>query len=83
MSRDSQMTFKFPQFLPVWPIYPSGKSGVWVKMSMENWRNDTDRGKRKYSEKHLSQCHFAYKNFHRAGLGVEHVSTALRTQVKI
>jgi len=27
-------------------------------MSMEQWRNDTDRGKLKYWEKNLSQCHF-------------------------
>ena len=29
-------------------------------MSMEQWWNDTDRGKPTYSEKNLSQCHFAY-----------------------
>jgi len=27
-------------------------------MRMENWWNDIDRGKEKYLEKYLSQCHF-------------------------
>jgi hypothetical protein len=31
---------------------------VW--MNMENWWNDTDRGKLKCLEEHLSQCHFLY-----------------------
>jgi hypothetical protein len=29
------------------PVCPSGKSNVWVKMSVEHWWNDTDRGKQK------------------------------------
>jgi len=27
---------------------------------MEHWWNNTDRGKRKYWEKNLSQCHFVH-----------------------
>jgi hypothetical protein len=69
---------KFPRF---------GRFGLFVlqvvKMSMEQWGDNTDRGKWKYSEKHLSQCHFVHNNSHRAGLGVEHDSTALGTQVTI
>jgi hypothetical protein len=29
-----------------------------MKMSVEHWWNDTDRGKLKYWEKNLSQCYF-------------------------
>jgi len=29
-------------------------------MSMEQWWNDTDSGKQTYSEKNVSQCHFAH-----------------------
>jgi hypothetical protein len=28
---------------------------------MEHWWNDSDRGKRRYSEKTPSQCHFVYQ----------------------
>ena len=33
-------------------------------MSMEQWWNDTDRGKMKYWEKNPSQCHFVCHRFH-------------------
>ena len=38
-------------------------------MGMEHWWNDTDRGKLKYWERNLSQCHFVYKNLRETGLG--------------
>jgi hypothetical protein len=34
------------------------------KTSMEHWWNDTDKGKQKYWEKNLPQCHFAHHKFH-------------------
>jgi hypothetical protein len=37
-----------------------------MKMIMENWRNNTDRGKPKYSARNLSRCHFVH---HITGLG--------------
>jgi hypothetical protein len=36
--------------------------GEW--MGMEHWRNDTDRGKPKYWERNLSQCHFVHSISH-------------------
>jgi len=33
-------------------------------MSMEDWWNDTDRGKLKHSEENLCQCHFIHHKFH-------------------
>jgi len=33
-------------------------------MGMEHWWNDTDRGKLKYLERNLSQCHFVYHKSH-------------------
>jgi hypothetical protein len=33
------------------PVFPPGKSNMWMKMNMERWWNDTDRGKQKYWEK--------------------------------
>jgi hypothetical protein len=30
---------------------------MYMKMHIENWWNDTDRGKPKYSESNLPQCH--------------------------
>jgi len=35
-----------------------------IKMNMERWWNDTDRGKQKYWEKNLSQCHYVYHKSH-------------------
>jgi hypothetical protein len=29
-----------------------------MKMSIEHWWNNSDRGKQKYREKHLSQCRY-------------------------
>jgi len=37
------------------PICLSAKSNRWMKMSMEHWWNDTDRGKQKYWERNPSQ----------------------------
>jgi hypothetical protein len=39
------------------PICPSGKSNMQMKMSVERWWNDTDRGEEKNGEKTLFQCH--------------------------
>jgi hypothetical protein len=36
---------------------------------MEDWWNDTDLGKPKYSEKNLSQCHFVRHKSHMDLLG--------------
>jgi hypothetical protein len=38
-------------------------------MSMEQWWNDTDRGKVKYSNKNLSQCQFSTLNLTQTELG--------------
>jgi len=34
------------------------------EICVEKWWNNTDRGKQKYSEKNLSQCHFVHHEFH-------------------
>lgn len=38
-------------------------------MSMEHWRNNTAKGKRKQSGKSLSQCQFVHQKSHGYGLG--------------
>jgi hypothetical protein len=43
---------------------PSEKSSINIEMNMEFWWNNTDRGKPKYSEKNLAQCHFVYHKSH-------------------
>jgi hypothetical protein len=40
-------------------------------MRMEHWLNDSDKGKSKYSEKNLSQCHFLHQQSHTDWPGVE------------
>lgn len=40
-------------------------------MNMEHLLNDTGKGKMKYLEKTLSECHFYHKS-HMDGPGVEH-----------
>ena len=42
------------------PACPSDKSHVEMQMSVEHWWNDTCRGKRKYWERNVSQCHFMH-----------------------
>ena len=56
--RKSTAFWKVPQRSPICP------SCRW-KMRMGHLRNTTDRGKRKYWEKHLSQCHFFHHISHR------------------
>jgi len=31
-----------------------------MKINVEHWWNDSDRGKLKFSEKNLPRCHFAH-----------------------
>jgi hypothetical protein len=38
---------------------------------MEHRWNEIDRGKPKYSEKNLSQCHFVHHKFHMDRPGIE------------
>jgi len=40
-------------------------------MSMEHWRNDTDRGKLQDWETNLSQCPFEHHNSQMDGPGIE------------
>jgi hypothetical protein len=42
------------------PACPSDKSRVEIQMNVEHWWNDADRGKLKYWERNLSQCHFVH-----------------------
>jgi hypothetical protein len=35
-----------------------------MKMNMEHWWNDPDRGKTKYWERNLSTCHFEHHKSH-------------------
>jgi len=37
---------------------------MYVRMSVEQWWNDTDRGKAKYWEKNQWQLHFIYLKYH-------------------
>jgi hypothetical protein len=43
-----------------------------MKMSMEHWWHDTDRGKPKYSEKSLFHCHFVHHKSYKDLPGIEH-----------
>ena len=42
-----------------------------MKYSVENWWSHTDRGKPKYSEENLFQCHFSYYKSHMDYSGIE------------
>jgi len=42
-------------------VCPSGKNNM--KMSMEHWWNNTDRGKAKYSEKNLPPFHCVHDKY--------------------
>jgi hypothetical protein len=42
-----------------------------MKIGVEHWWNDTERGKPKYTEKNLSQCHFIHHKFHVDWPGIE------------
>jgi len=43
-------------------VSPAYKSSMKIKVSMEHWWNDINRGKPKCSEKTLSQCHCVATN---------------------
>jgi hypothetical protein len=43
----------------------------WFSILMEHRWKETDRGKPKYSEKYLSQCHFAHHKSHMDEPGIE------------
>jgi len=43
------------------------------RMCMEDWLNDTDRGKSMYLEKNPSQCHLFYHKSHMDLPGIKHV----------
>ena len=51
-----ETTLCFGRF-PSFAYLSSDKSITWLKLNMKNWWNDIDRGKQKYSEKNMSQCH--------------------------
>jgi hypothetical protein len=42
-----------------------------MKTSMEHWWDDTERGKPKYWEINLYQCHFVYHKSHIDWFGIE------------
>jgi hypothetical protein len=44
------------------PVCPSEKNVIEMKMSMEHWWNYTDKAKRKYLSRKLSQCQFVRQN---------------------
>jgi hypothetical protein len=46
------------------PLVLLTNSPIKVKMSMQQWRNDTDKGKPKYWEKNPSQCHLFHQKYH-------------------
>jgi len=50
------------------PDSPSSGRNKELQMSTEHWWNDTNRGKPKYLDKNLSQCHSGHHNFTRADL---------------
>jgi hypothetical protein len=43
---------------------PSDNTNIWMKISMEHWWNDSDRGKPENSEKVLSLCQFVHHKPH-------------------
>jgi hypothetical protein len=57
---DFQTSISFLEGYQALALYPCGKSNMWMKMSMEHWWTDTDRGKQKQSKENLSQCHFVH-----------------------
>ena len=53
------------------PACASDTSRTETMMSMEQWRNDTDRRKPMYSEKNLSHCHFVHNMEWNSGHSVD------------
>jgi hypothetical protein len=60
---------------PLSPTYPSDKSSIKVKMSVEYWWND--RQKRNHLEKSQSQCQFIHHKTHMKLSGIEPVPPVL------
>jgi hypothetical protein len=50
-------------------VCPSGKSYIWMKMSVEHWWNDTDRGKSMYWGKTCPSATLSTRNFTRTDPG--------------
>jgi len=50
--------------------FSSAKDKMWME-SVEHYWNETGRGKPKYSEKHLPQCHFFHHISHMDCAGIE------------
>jgi hypothetical protein len=46
------------------PLVLLTNSRIKMKMSLQQWRNGTDRVKPNYWEKKLSQCHFFHQIYH-------------------
>jgi hypothetical protein len=59
--------------IPTSPDAPSDKSNNFTrtKISLENWQNDTDRGKRKYSEKNLLHRYSVHQKSHMTNPGLK------------
>jgi hypothetical protein len=60
------------------PARPSERSGVKMKMSMEHWKNNTDRGTPKYLDKNLCQCYFFRHRSHMECPRIESSQTIAR-----
>ena len=52
-------------------VSPAYKSSRKMKVSMEHWRNDINKGKPKCSDKNLSQCHLFRHESHMDCPGIE------------
>jgi hypothetical protein len=65
-SRNRIAYLECPQASPACP-----SENISIKMSVEHWRNDTDGGKRKHSEKNLLHCHIVHHKYHMDWTGIE------------
>jgi hypothetical protein len=55
----------------MFPACPSEKSIIKINRNMEDWWNDTDRGKPKYAEKNISLYHFVLHKSHMDWPGIK------------